>query len=402
MRKFAGPLKIAGVVPAVAAFWLCTAQPARAGDGADLGSLQVYIDAVCSVWGLSTCPQIPTITQAVLQVAAFEDIAPEAVRSSTAFAIPVGPFVDAGNPSHPPGLQCLSTSSTPCVDPLNPISGLPVDPSVLSSLRPLAFVSATSGTAAPTQLYDPSANAFLYAAGGLSVANKGSPRPDTLVLFYDDPTRTNTLSPGQVAAKISLPLTVLNKDGTERPVPAILQYQVPATGAAPCSASTVTGNFSGNGTQTVSPAKIGVDCALVFATSPVSPFSHAIFEVTVPFLITPSTDPAITNGSPLGFGAPFHAGDFGFTFASGKSIGIGPNAAPAPATQFTCDPTGCSYPALPPASSASYALCASLSTNASGNTPLPSVAAFYAIAGDGEVLLSAPLAPSIPHVCPAM
>jgi len=138
--------------------------------------------------------------------------------------------------------------------------------------------------------------------------------------------------------------------------------------------------------QTLSPAKIGVNCALVFGTSPVSPFSHAIFEVTVPMLITPTTDPAITNGSPLGFGAPFF-GDYGFTFASGKSIGISPNAAPfgPPAT-----------------TTATYALCANLPTGAGGTSLLPSVAAFYAIAGDGEVLLSAPLAPSISIVCPAM
>jgi hypothetical protein len=382
MRNFASPSRI--VVGAVAALWLCAGQPARAGDGGnDLAGLQTYINDVCGFFGLSTCPQVPTISQAVLQIAAFVDIAPEAVRSSSRFAVPVGPYVDAGNPSRPPAVNC---SSSPCTDPLNPVTGLPVDPGVLSSLRPLAFIgaSSSSGAATATQLYDPSATAFLYAVGGASTA--GTSQPDTVVLFYDDPTRTNPLSPGQVAAKISLPLTVLNKDGTERPLPATLQYQVPATGAAPCSASTITGNFSGNGTQTLSPAKIGVNCAVVFAKSPVSGFSHAIFEVTVPMLITPSTDPAITAGSPIGFGAPFF-GDYGFTFASGKSIGIGPNAAPfgPPAT-----------------TSATYALCASLPTNAGGNTLLPSIAAFYAIAGDGEVLVSAPLAPAISIGCPAM
>src|SRR5213080_236695 len=162
MRNFALWLRI--VMGVVAALWLCAAQPARAGDGGgeDLGSLQSYINAVCSFWGMSTCPQIPTISQAVLQVAAFVDIAPEAVRSSTAFAIPVGPYVDAGNPSRPPGVGC---SPSPCTDPLNPIAGLPIDSGVLSSLRPLAFVGASSpdGAAAATQLYDSSATAFLYA-----------------------------------------------------------------------------------------------------------------------------------------------------------------------------------------------------------------------------------------------
>src|SRR5947207_4801407 len=230
MRNFAWPFRMA--LAALTVSYLCVAPPARAGDGGeDLGSLQNYIDQVCTCFEMSTCPLIPTISQAVLQVAAFVDIAPEAVRSSTAFAIPVGPYVDAGNPSRPPGVGC---SPSPCTDPLNPITGLPVDAGVLASLRPLAFRNG-----AATHLYDSSANAFLYAVGGTTTG--GSSQPDTLVLFYDDPSRTNALAAGQVAAKISLPLTVLNKDGSERAVPAVLQYQAPSAGAAPCSASTVTG-----------------------------------------------------------------------------------------------------------------------------------------------------------------
>ncbi len=384
MLNFARPLTLLRVAAAIAALWLCLPQPAKAGDGADLAGLQNYINDVCSTFSMSSCPQIPTITQAVLQVAAFVDIAPEAVRPN--FHIPVGPYVDAGNPSRPPGAGC---SALKCTDPLNPILALPIDPGVLSTLRPLAFRGASSGngTASPTQLYDLSATAFFYAVGGSTKA--GSPQPDTLVLFYDDPARTAALSPGQVAAKVSLPLTVLNKDGTERSVPTILQYQAPALGAAPCSASTVTGNFSGSSVQTLSPAKIGVNCALVLASSPVSASSHAILEVTVPMLITSGTDPAIVGGSFIGFGDPFlkGGGDFGFTFSSGKSIGIGPNARPfgPPAT-----------------TTATYALCANLATDSSPSTLVPSVAAFYAIAGDGEILVSAPLAPSISITCPAM
>jgi hypothetical protein len=380
MLNFTRP-SLLRVAATVAALWLCLPQPAKAGDGGDLAGLQTYINQVCVAFGMSSCPQVPTITQAVLQVAAFVDIAPEAVRSSTAFAIPVGPYVDAGNPSRPPGVGC---SPSPCVDPLNPITGLPVDAGVLSSLRPLAFSapSSNAATATPARLDDRSASAFLYAVGGTTTG--GSSQPDTLVLFYDNPTwRTKSFSPGQVAANISLPLTVLNSDGTERAVSAVLKYQVPDAGKAPCSASTVTGNFSGR-IQTLSPSKIGVNCAVVSGASPGSPSPHAIFEVAVPMLITASTDPAITFGSPLGFGAPFF-GDFGFKFGSGQ-IGIGPNAAPfgPPAT-----------------ASATYALCANLPTDASA-TLVPSVAAFYAIAGDGEVLVSAPLAPSISITCPAM
>jgi hypothetical protein len=408
MRAFQRMLPIFG--SALAMLWLGAAQPAEAGDGADLGALQNYINTVCSTFGMSTCPQLPTITQAVLEVAAMADIAPEAARSSTAFFIPVGPYVDAGNPSHPPAVAC---STTGCVDPLSPFT-FPIDPAVLSSLRPLAFISAKKGKgpASPTQLYDPSADAFLYAVGGQSPANTNAPGPDTLLLFYDNPDRTDDeLKPGDVAAKISLPLTVINSDGaTQRAVSAILQYKAPAHGGAGCSASTVTGSFSGTGTQTLSPAAIGIDCAVVFAGSPVANRRHAIFEVAVPILIT-SLDPAIIIGS--GFAFPFASGEPGFTPAGcpsktaggcklgtdGMSIGIGPNTAPAPATQFTCDPNGCSYPPVT-ANSGTYALCANL-PRGGGHSLVPSAAAFYAIAGNGEVLLSAPLAPGIPIGCPA-
>jgi hypothetical protein len=397
MRGLRRLITISGV--ALVALSLGVIQPGRAGDGGnDLGSLQTFIDGVCAAFGMSTCPQIPTISQAVLQVAAFADVAPDAVRSSTSFAIPVGPYVDAGNPSRPPALGC---SSSGCVDPLNPITAsLPIDPGVLSSLRPLAFVSAKTGKgpATPTQLYNPSADAFLYAVGGSSAGNPSSSQPDTLVLFYDDPTRTNSTFPqGQVVAKISLPLTVLNQDGvTERAVSATLQFKNPVTGGASCSASAITGSFSGTGTQTLNPTAIGVNCAVVFAASPVAAHPHAIFEVTVPMLITFSTDPAIFVGSPINFGAPFlnGGGDYGFTpapgvlGANGQSIGIGPNAGPfgAPASSTT---------------PGTYALCANLPREGNGTSPVPSVAAFYAIGGDGVVRLSAPLAPTIPFVCPA-
>jgi hypothetical protein len=300
---------------------------------------------------------------------------------------------------------------------------LPIDPGVLSGLRPLPFiVPEGKGPAKPAQPFNPSVNAFLYAVGGSSVA--GSPQPDTLVLFYDDPTRANdNFRQGQVIAKVSLPLTVLNQDGvTERSVPATLQFKKPSTSGATCSASTITGDFAGTGKlQTISPTAVGVNCAITFAGSPVSSQRHAIFEVTVPMLITPSTDLAIFSGSPLNFGAPFllGGGDFGFQPASGilkaneQSIGIGPNAAPAPVTQCVIDPaTGLcaidpatgrfTYPGITPPSSGTYALCANLPREGNGTSAAPSVAAFYAIGGDGEVKLSAPLAPGIPFVCPAM
>jgi hypothetical protein len=383
-------LKIARAAAVLtAALLLCAPQPAKAGGGADLASLQSTVNEFCGFVGVTTnCPQMPTIAQAILQVAAFGlDSRPEAVRAAN--NIPVGPYIDAGNSTHPLAVFGIGCSQSPCPDPLNPIAGLPIDPSVLSSLRPLAFVGASSGgtTATPTQLYDRSATAYLYAVGGLSAAAaavKPNSPPDTMVLFYDDVKRTQNFSQGQVVGKVSLPLTVLNKDGSERAVPTVLTFTSAKQGTTSCQ---ITGNF-GNNTQTVSAGQIGVGCAIVVESSPANPAPHAIFEVTVPMLITPSNDPLIVPGG--FYSAPFFpTGAPGFKLTGVQSIGIAPNAAPLgpPATVSAGAP---------------FALCASLATDLSGNNIVPSVAAFYAIANDGEVLTSSPLAPGIPTSCPAL
>jgi hypothetical protein len=262
-----------------------------------------------------------------------------------------------------------------------------VDPGILSTLNPLAFVSAGNNRNGPaaTHLYDPAADTFLYAVAGMTSAGQ----PDTLVLFYDDPSRTNNNFPqGKIAAKISLPLTVLN-NGTESAAPALLQFR-PGTVAQPCSASTITGNF-GSGTQTLLATAVGVNCAVVFSASPASLTPHAIFEVAVPLLVTgkcdpipcppsPNTDPAYFN--PVGFSfftPPFAVDDTGFSLGASGSVGIAPAAAPLGG------PPASGTPAI-------FPLCADL-PRGDGQNLVPAVAAFYAIAVNGETLLSAPLAP---------
>ncbi len=417
-----------GVVGAVAAIWLCAGHPARAGGGSgDLASLQQFIDPTCTAFGIppQNCPKLPTISQAVLQLAGWINASPAAIRSNTFYGnIPVGPYVDAGNPSRPPGLKCVPATS--CVDPLNPIKTLPVDPTVLSTLRPLAFISAGygngdddrqhggNGSATPTQLYDPAADTFLYAVGGASPAN-ASLQSDTLLLVYDDTNRANQdLMQGQVVAKFSLPLTVLNSDRmTERQVAAVLKYKVPNKKQLDCSASTIVGDFAKTGTpQTLTPpTNIGVDCAVIFAASPASSNPHAIFQVTLHLLITGATDPPylasignqatpalspsmLVNDDP-GFtpincpGAKCILGYTGIAASSGMSIGIAPDAGPFG----------------PPATSAlaNYSLCANLPRQGNGQSFVPSVAAFYSISPDGEVLLSSALSPTPPGiVCPPL
>lgn len=385
----------------VAAWWLCMAGPAWAGGGgADLASLNTALGSLCSLFentyfvSLPFCPQAPTITQGVLQLAAWNVVPPETISATN--AIPLETRVNAGNPSIPP------------VGPTPPaISSFPVTGSALSNLlanlTPLAFIGSSPGPAKATQLYDPNANMFFYA-----VASGTQGQPDTFYLFYDDTLRTNTnLLQGQIVAQFSLPLLVLNTDNTERLVPTILQFR--ATNAGNCSASTVMGNFSGasTGTQTLMASQIGVNCAVVFAPSPLSTSSHAIFEVSVPLVLTIATDPLYVpaNVSPPVPSNPIGNVPSPFTTqgvippplnpppnlgANGVAIGIGPAAVPL----YT---TTTSPPAPPPVSS----LCANLpGGNANGQSPIPAVAAYYAISTAGETLISAAVGQASTSVCP--
>ena len=89
------------VTAAVAGLWLGAAGAAWAGDGADLGSLQALLNTpntgLCAIFNMSSCPQVPTITQGVLQVAGLGNNLPEMVRLQN--NIPPGSAVSAGNPA---------------------------------------------------------------------------------------------------------------------------------------------------------------------------------------------------------------------------------------------------------------------------------------------------------------
>jgi hypothetical protein len=286
-------------------------------------------------------------------------------------------------------------------------------PDLLSTLTPLAFISAPYdvGPAAATQPNNPTADTFLYAvaSGSGEIVLNNLPAPDTLYLFYDDTQRTNTNLPErQVVAEFSLTLMVLNTDNTERPVLTTLLFRSPGAGGQPCSGATVQGDFLGNGTtQTKNATDIGLNCAVVFAASPSSARPHAIFQLQVPLLVTQATDPAYFYSLHTGHPGPislliptaFVVDDTGFTPTPGilgplgKSIGIGPSAVPL-CTATTCP----APPATPP--TPTYALCANLPRNQNKQAPVPAVAAFYAIATDGETLVSAPIVPSGPIACP--
>jgi hypothetical protein len=401
MRISLRVFKVPGLAVAVAAIWMYGAGSAWAGDGGEsLTGLNNIISGLCSLLNITTpCPQFPTITQAVLEIAGLETSPPEMVRALNSVA--PGTYVDAGNAAAIPPTPFPLTSTTS-----------PTLSNLLSTLTPLAFVSGwKSGPAAATQLYDPDADTFLYAvaSGAPPVASTGLTVPDSLNLFYDDPSSTNSpVAWDKIVAKFSLPLTVLNSDMTERPVSATLQYIGPSRGGLPCSASTVTGNFSGLGNQTLGAAQIGLNCAVVYSRSPISKKPHAIFEIQVPLLVTVATDPPYfyfaSNAPSLGpinssIPSAFFSDETGFTPTAGtlgpngQSIGIAPTAAPL-CTGVTC-PTP---PTIPPPGV--FALCASLPRQGYDRHLVPAVAADYVIAVDGETLLSSPLPAVSTSVCP--
>ena len=416
---------------AAAVLWLCATASAWAGGGGggeDLAGLNMMLTGSCPLLGIPTasCPQLPTISQAVLQIAAWQNTPPEAVRATN--GIVMGNHVDAGNPSRPPAQDKTVTVNGKPV-PLTisefPVPSVSVPPAIglsdlLPALTPLAFSTQNPEPSLVKRLYDPSADTFVYA-----VASGTGLQPDTLYFFLEDLSRTNARLPhGKTVTQISFLLTVLNGDlVTERAVPTTLLFRVPGAGKPPCSASSVVGDFNGSGSaQTLNDVStIGVDCAVVFSSSPISTKAHAIFEVKLLPLITgvtfspPNTDPAYftyvdlfdMNGndfynkavpplSPLNNPLALVGDELGFTPAAGvlgalgKYIGVAPSAGPL------CTSTGCPAP--------TFSLCANLpGGNGNGQGPVPAVAAFYAIATDGETYLSAPIVPEgTAPVCPAI
>jgi hypothetical protein len=390
---------ISRIAGAAAALWMCATGAAWAGDGGsgDYTTLAAALSAFCQSYlpASLVCPQGSTITQDVLQLAAWYVVPTEMVRATNAIALESA--VNTGNPS------------SPFVEKPPPITSFPVLESTLSNLlpnlMPLAFVSsAKTGTpAAATQLYDPEANRFFYATASAYLTD--GTQPDTLFLFYDDPQQIiNIFPPGQVIAKISFPLAVLTGYGTasltETPITTTLQIVVPSKPPTPgsgvavnCSASTVSGSSPSGSPVPVSfsslpVSDIGVNCAVVFAPSPISPVPHAIYEVAVPLVVTMATDP-LTFSDPANviIGSPFISDltfpqqpSKGFTSASfpkGSYIGLPPSVC-GTAPGATCPPPTPNYP-----------LCANLPGLI--GPPIASVAAYYAIATNGETLISAPL-----------
>jgi len=430
---------------ALGALWLCGAGAAWAGDGADLASLnQLFTGSsgLCAILKLTTCYQLPTITQAMLEVAGLTNSPPEMVAAQNNIA--PGYNAISGNPATAP----YAPNFLPISFPLPAASTTSTTVSeLLSTLTPIAFASQNSGTgtAVATQLYDPAADTFLYAVAASSEGATGAgglTNADTVYFFYDDLFRVaQTFTKGQIVAKFSFPLTVLNSHGTENPaVMTTLQITSCANGLASCFMVTAAGDFLGNGmlqtlgTGSCLPAPaaavpppigvIGVNCAVVFSASPTWKQKHAIFEVAVPLLVTGAsptsayppftaplkTDPpyffsAITGQPGNVSTAPSLTGNFSIYTAFGAGVPpddlgavLPPGILPAPAYSIGLAPTAGSP------SSFTFALCATLPDNSNGPAAhrRSAVGAYYVIATGGETYLGAPLNPTIPSICPAL
>src|SRR5271165_5881697 len=170
---------ISRLAGAAAVISMSGAGSAWAGDGGEsLTGLNNVVSELCSFLGYNptSCPQFPTITQAVLEVAGLETSPPEMVRALNDVA--PGSTVDADNAAVVNPVNSSGTT-VPLPFPLTSTTS-PTLSNMLSTLTPMAFTSATqqnllqpgaqmnnttanNTTAAATHLYDPEAKTFFYA-----------------------------------------------------------------------------------------------------------------------------------------------------------------------------------------------------------------------------------------------
>jgi len=366
----------------VIAIWLCTVGQALAGDGgSDAGDVQSFLNGVCGDFGLTQaqCPQLPTVTQGILELAGWLNATPEAVRQGQGY--PNNAFV-AGN----------------VVAPQSPVA--------FSNLTPLAFVGSRTagGTVMPVALSDANATSYFYAVLSNGAVG-GYTQPTTLNLGFDYLLRTiPTFVANQTVAKISLPLVVrYATSGSELFVcgslgcprsEATLAITAACTGGPTCLAGKITGDFFGTGAQeTFNAADLGVTFSASFGPSAISAAPHATFTVQIPLVLTAGNDPLYFNFNNIANTTVWENDDVGSTAAvlgQGASIGTPPYSAPPCANPAG---TPCSPPPPAPPPPSTYGICASFANNFTGPVAnvAPAVAAFVQIQTDGETFSSAPL-----------
>jgi hypothetical protein len=258
---------------------------------------------VCTAVHMTSCPQLPSVTQLIVEISSLTNLPPEVVRHVN--GISPAAAVNAGNPSQ---------------NSRNPV--------FISIPKPIAFVSPTNnrGAAAATELYDSEADIFAYA-----VTTQSGAQPDLFRVIFDFlPRIRRTFEKGESVAEISLPLVVLNGDGSERPVPTTVRIYAACSGGPDCLTADGVGDFTGSGTpQKHAATELGLNVSLTFGPSLISTDPHAIFEVDVGLIVTHKNNPAYFNNpiSPA-VASAFTAEGFGSTpVFLGQPLGFAPDAA---------------------------------------------------------------------------
>jgi hypothetical protein len=401
MRDWVRSSAITRFAGAITAAWLCGMGAAWAGTSGSDAFTQGVLDSVCNAVDISTesCPQVPTVTQAILQISGLENAAPDFVRS------PQGNFLKFGGLcSVSSGTSLPVCSQANAINAVNPPAASPVDVSDLPNLTALAFTTGKD-PAVPVPLGTSGATSFLYAVATPSDLNG---QIKTLTLFFDSTAQTNSnFQKGQVFAQVSLPLALLS-GSTERPIcgatgcpasVATLQISGCSSGAGCVNglAANVIGDFSMPGTiGTMSASQLNIGVSVSFAPSPNSASSHLILKVVVPLLVTAATDPAYFGVVPPSGVVPVNqlsglpTAFTGDVVQKPSNIGIAPQAAPTCAGNNPC-------PAHQPTTT--YPICASFAGGVSG--PLGSgsfhsaVATFAAIGTDATAYVSSPVAATL-------
>jgi hypothetical protein len=277
-------------------------------------------------------------------------------------------------------------TGTPCsqvaINAANPLVRSPPNgPLAISQLGPLAFAPG----AAVTQVGDPAAKRFLYAA----VIAGSDGQPEVLDIVLDDTLNTNKQFSKGLVITFSLPLVILKQDDSEIPVAATLKLTATCNGAANCLTGTVTG-VPVTGASPPSAAQLGIQFDTSFVTSPNSSTAHRQWELQIPIVATPDNDGAYfarfltcPNGNGAnalsGYCNAFSRPARGFVapvLGSGASIGIAPYAAPL------CTPATC--PTKGTAQTLYFGFCASVA-----NAPV--AATFVHIGTDGTTVATTPV-----------
>src|SRR5207302_7455294 len=132
---------------------------AWAGDGgSDLG-IQSVLNIICAEVGMTSCPKVPTITQAILEISGLANASPDYVRGPQGNLV-VAQFQPLCSVSSGTGLPVCSQANA--INAVSPPAASSVAVSDLAGLMPLAFTT-VKGQAVPVPLGTSGTTSLFYA-----------------------------------------------------------------------------------------------------------------------------------------------------------------------------------------------------------------------------------------------